>query len=168
MTNPSSQVREHPLVSILVLNYNGVRFLKDCFDSLFAGRYANFEVYLVDNKSTDNSVDFTRQNYPAVIILQTDGNNGYSRAYNLAMATAKGTYFVLLNNDVVVESDWLIHLVQAAEADTHLAALQPKIVSMVNRNFFEYAGASGGYIDRYGYPFLRGRIFYSIEQDQQQ
>jgi len=157
-----------PLVSILVLNYNGLRFLKDCFDSLFACTYSPYEVYLVDNNSTDSSVEYTLNNYPAVKILQTYSNAGYSRAYNLAMAEAKGKYFVLLNNDVVVEPGWLGPLVNAAEKEPNLAALQPKILSMLQRHNFEYAGASGGYIDRFGYPFLRGRIFYTIEPDEHQ
>jgi GT2 family glycosyltransferase len=160
--------KNRPLVSVLVLNYNGLRFLKDCFDSLFASTYPNYEVYLVDNNSTDSSVDYTMVNYPAVKILQTHDNAGYSRAYNLAMAEAQGKYFVLLNNDVVVDPAWLVYLVEAAENEPTLAALQPKILSLVQQQYFEYAGASGGYIDKFGYPFLRGRIFYTIEADEQQ
>jgi GT2 family glycosyltransferase len=157
-----------PLVSILVLNYNGLRFLPDCFDSLLASHYPNYEICLVDNNSTDSSVEYTQKNYPVVKILQTHKNAGYSRAYNLAMAAAGGKYFVLLNNDVIVDPGWLIPLVQAAEKDPAIGALQPKILSMIDRKCFEYAGASGGYIDKYGYPFLRGRIFYTIEPDEQQ
>lgn len=157
-----------PLVSVLVLNYNGLRFLQNCFDSLLASHYPNYEIYLVDNNSTDTSVEYTHQHYPDIKILQTHANAGYSRAYNLAMAEAAGKYLVLLNNDVRVKSDWLIHLVRAAEKEPDLAALQPKVLSMVEQNYFEYAGASGGYIDTYGYPFLRGRIFYTIEPDEHQ
>jgi hypothetical protein len=162
------QSQNLPLVSILVLNYNGLRFLSDCFNSLLAGHYPNYEIYLVDNNSTDNSVEYTQKNYPVVKILQTHKNAGYSRAYNLAMAAAGGKYFVLLNNDVIVDPGWLIPLVRAAERDLTVAAVQPKILSMLDRKYFEYAGASGGYIDKYGYPFLRGRIFYTIEPDEQQ
>ena len=157
-----------PLISILVLNYNGKKFLKACFDSLLESEYRNSEIVLVDNNSTDDSVAFTMETYPAIRIVQTHLNGGYSRAYNIAFSQAKGKYFVLLNNDVVVDRGWLKPLVEAAERDPAIGALQPKIRSLVDDGFFEYAGASGGFIDKYGYPFLRGRIFYTIEKDEGQ
>lgn len=154
-----------PLVSILVLNYNGMQFLKQCFESLFKSEYSNFEVVLVDNNSTDESVEFTNEHYPNIKIIQTQKNAGYSRAYNIAFQEAKGKYFILLNNDVVVEKKWLEPLVKVAESDEYIGALQPKIRSLIDEGYFEFAGASGGFIDIYGYPFLRGRIFYTIEKD---
>jgi len=157
-----------PLVSILVLNYNGKHFLKACFDSLLGSDYQNFEIVLIDNNSTDDSVAFTRASFPDTRIIQTGLNGGYSRAYNIAFEHAEGKYFVLLNNDVVVDKRWLKPLVEAAEKDPSIGALQPKIRSLIDEGFFEYAGASGGYIDKYGYPFLRGRIFYTIEKDEGQ
>jgi GT2 family glycosyltransferase len=95
-------------------------------------------------------------------------NEGYSRAYNIAFNHAKGKYYVLLNFDVQVDANWITPLVEAAERDATIAALQPKLLSMIDKGYFEYAGASGGYMDRYGYPFLRGRIFYDIEKDEGQ
>jgi GT2 family glycosyltransferase len=157
-----------PLVSILVLNYNGKKYLKECFDSLLKSAYSNVELILVDNKSTDDSVDFIRVNYNTIKIIQLQSNVGYSRGYNLAFPQAKGKYFVLLNNDVKVDPDWLNELVQVSEKDDKIGACQPKILSMNNPDYFEYAGASGGFIDKYGYPFLRGRIFNTIEKDQGQ
>jgi len=157
-----------PLVSILVLNFNGKHFLKACFDSLLKCTYVNFEIILVDNNSTDGSVVFTEQHYRQVKILQTGKNGGYSRAYNLAMEQAEGKYAILLNNDVEVPPDWLEPLVNAAESDAQIGALQPKILSLIDEGYFEYAGASGGFIDRYGYPFLRGRVFFTIEKDEGQ
>jgi GT2 family glycosyltransferase len=157
-----------PLVSILVLNYNGKKFLKECFDSLLQSTYPNVEIILVDNSSTDDSVDFTRLNYKTIKIIQLQSNVGYSKGYNLAFAHAKGKYFVLLNNDVKVQSNWLDALVVVSEKDNNIGALQPKLLSMNNPHYFEYAGASGGFIDKYGYPFLRGRIFNTIEVDQGQ
>lgn len=157
-----------PLISILVLNYNGKQFLKACYDSLLESDYKNFEIVLVDNNSTDDSVAFTKAFFPKVRIIQTGLNGGYSRAYNIAFDQAPGKYFVLLNNDVVVDKNWLEPLVEAAEKDPSIGALQPKIRSLVDEGFFEYAGASGGFIDKYGYPFLRGRIFYTIEKDEGQ
>jgi GT2 family glycosyltransferase len=160
--------KNQPLVSVLVLNFNGMKYLKECFDSLRASSYVNSELILVDNNSTDESVQFVRERYPDVKIIQTNSNAGYSRAYNIAFKQAAGKYFVLLNNDVHVKSDWIEHLVDAAETDDTIAALQPKICSLINDGYFEYAGASGGFIDKYGYPFLRGRIFYDIERDEGQ
>lgn len=149
----------------MVLNYNGKRFLKDCFDSLRACTYENFKVMLVDNKSTEDDVAWTEANYPEVQIVQTGSNSGYSRAYNIAVGKSDAKYFVLLNNDVKVQPDWLEPLVEAAEADPAIGALQPKIHSMVQTDSFEYAGASGGFMDYLGYPFMRGRLFFDIEKD---
>jgi len=154
-----------PLVSILVLNYNGKRFLKECFDSLYQSEYPNYEVVLVDNNSTDDSVAYTQSEYPNVRIVQTGLNAGYSRAYNIAFRESSGKYYILLNNDVVVDKNWLEPMVKAAEDDDRIGALQPKIRSLIDDGYFEYAGSSGGFIDKYGYPFLRGRIFYTIEKD---
>ncbi len=159
---------ELPLVSVLVLNYNGKKFLQECFDSLKSGTYKSTEILLIDNKSTDDSIAFTKEHYPDVRIVQTHANAGYSRAYNIAFNHAQGKYVVMLNNDVRVDPDWLKPMVDVAENDPDIAALQPKILSMLEPNHFEYAGASGGYIDRYGYPFLRGRIFFTIEPDEGQ
>ena len=157
-----------PLVSILVLNYNGKQFLQACFDSLLAGTYQNYEIVLVDNNSSDDSVAFTKENFSQVKILQTGSNAGYSRAYNLALRAARGKYAILLNNDVEAAANWLEPLVAAAENDQSIGALQPKIRSLIDEGYFEYAGASGGYMDIYGYPFLRGRLFFTTEKDEGQ
>ncbi|MFQ5864095.1 MAG: glycosyltransferase family 2 protein [bacterium] len=162
---PEEITKNHPLVSVIVLNYNGRRFLEECFRSLVKTSYPNFEIILVDNNSTDDSISYTKQNYQQIKIIQTNSNSGYSRAYNISFKKANGKYFVLLNNDVKVEPDWLDFLVKAAENDDSIAALQPKILSMLDTGYFEYAGAAGGFIDKYGFPFLRGRVFFTIEKD---
>ncbi len=161
-------INREPLVSILVLNYNGKKFLKECFDSILKSTYPNFEIVLVDNNSSDDSSAYTQANYPMVKIVQTHRNAGYSRAYNIAFREVQGKYYILLNNDVVVAENWLEPLVSVAESDSKIGALQPKIRSLIDDGYFEYAGASGGFMDKYGYPFLRGRIFYTIEQDEGQ
>ncbi len=161
-------INREPLVSILVLNYNGKKFLKECFDSILKSTYPNFEIALVDNNSSDDSVAYTQANYPMVKIVQTYRNAGYSRAYNIAFRKVQGKYYILLNNDVVVAENWLEPLVNVAESDSKIGALQPKIRSLIDDDYFEYAGASGGFMDKYGYPFLRGRIFYTIERDEGQ
>lgn len=159
---------EQPLVSVLVLNHNGKHFLQDCFESLYASTYPHQELILVDNASTDDSLPYMRDHFPEVSILESGGNIGYSGAYNLAFKKAKGKYFVLLNNDTKVDPDWLEPLVEEAEKDERIGMLQPKINSMIDLGYFEYAGASGGHMDRYGFPFLRGRIFFHIEKDEGQ
>jgi len=161
----SAAQKSMPLVSILVLNYNGKKYLKDCIESLLHCSYLNYEIILIDNNSTDDSISYLKNNYSQIKILLMERNEGYSRAYNIALKQAKGKYCVLLNFDVIVHPNWLDYLVAAAEQDDTIAALQPKLLSAIDQGYFEYAGASGGYIDKYGYPFLRGRIFYSIEQD---
>ncbi len=159
---------KQPLVSILVLNYNGKDFLKACFDSLLAGTYPSYEIILVDNNSSDDSVVFTQENYTRIKVLQTGSNAGYSRAYNLALRECNGKYAVLLNNDVEVVANWLEPMVDCAESDDAIGALQPKIRSLIDEGYFEYAGASGGHMDIYGYPFLRGRLFFTTEKDEGQ
>ena len=154
-----------PLVSILILNYNGKRFLDDCFQSVLKSTYPNFEIIMIDNLSNDESVAYTEKNYPEVKIFQNGVNGGFSLAYNNGFRTANGKYFVVLNNDVKVESGWLEPLVEEAEKDPKIGALQSKLVSMLEPDKFEYAGASGGYLDRYGYPFTRGRLFDTMEDD---
>ena len=156
---------DQPLVSILVLNHNGKRFLDDLYASLKSSTYPNFQVMLIDNASTDDSVAYTKEHYPSVKVFETGVNGGFSLAYNLGFKQAGGKYFLMLNNDVTVEPDWLEPLVEAAENDNSIAALQPKLVSMLDPNDFEYAGASGGFMDVFGFPFLRGRVFNYLEKD---
>ncbi len=154
-----------PLVHVVVLNYNGMRFLKDCFESLEKTTYQNMEVVLLDNCSTDESTDYIKKKFPKTRILQTGINGGYSLAYNLAFKQCSGKYMVMLNNEVIVRSNWLEPMVQEAESDALIAAVAPKLIYMQDRSMFEYAGACGGFIDKYGYPFAKGRVFYTIEKD---
>lgn len=156
---------KNPPVSILVLNYNGKKFLDDCFNSLFKSDYDNYEIIMIDNQSTDDSVAYTQQNYPEVKIFQNGVNGGFSLAYNNAFKIAGGKYYVILNNDVKVDPGWLKPLVEYAENHPDTGAVQPKLLSLIDPAKFEYAGASGGFLDRYGYPFTRGRVFETIETD---
>ncbi len=155
----------YPQVDIIVLNYNGKKFLDDCFQSVFKSTYPNFKVYLLDNASTEDDVAYVSEKYPQVGIIKNPLNNGYCAAYNLAFSVCKGKYYLCLNNDVRVHPGWLEPLVELAEKDNTIGALQPKLVSFFNEQEFEYAGASGGKMDVYGYPFLRGRVFDTIEPD---
>ena len=157
-----------PLFSVIVVNYNGQSFLKDCFDSLLRTTYPSVEILMVDNGSTDDSVSFVEQHYPQVKLIKSPTNLSYSGGNNLGIRHAAGDYVVMLNNDTEVPPGWLEPLAEEFASDQAIAACQPKILKMTDRSSFEYAGAAGGYIDRYGYPFLRGRIFDVIEQDRGQ
>ena len=154
-----------PLVSVIILNYNGLAFLPRCLETLFASTYRPLEIIVVDNASKDGSLDYIRQNYPEVKILAFDENFGYSGAYNRAVQSAAGEILVLLNFDVEVEPDWLNQPVELFVQDERLGACQPKLLGLRKRTHFEYAGGSGGFMDCYGYPFARGRVFDVLEED---
>lgn len=158
-------VEKFPLVSVIILNYNGMQFIDDCLNSVLKSTYPNYEVIFTDNLSTDESVSHVEKNFPEVKVFQNGVNGGYSLAYNNSFKVAKGDYYILLNNDVTVEPNWIEPLVVEAEDDPEVGALQSKLLSMVDNANFEYAGAAGGFIDKYGYPFLRGRVFYEMEAD---
>ena len=154
-----------PIVSVIVTNYNGLSFLKGCFDSLLASASPDTELLMVDNGSTDESVAFMERHYPRVRIIKSATNLSYSGGNNLGIRHARGQYVVLLNNDTEVTPGWLEPLLDEFGSDERIAACQPKVLSMTNRKAFEYAGAAGGFMDRLGYPFLRGRVFDTVEED---
>lgn len=155
----------NPEVAVIVLNYNGMQFLEKCFDSLLKSTYSGMQLLMYDNFSTDESINFVEQKFPKVKIVRSNVNGGYSRAYNEAAKHTSAKYAVLLNNDVEVEPGWIEPLVRAAEEDNNIAALQPKLLWLLDRKRFEYAGSAGGEMDKYGFPFLRGRLFATIEYD---
>ena len=157
--------KDFPTVSVIVVNYNGLSFLKGCFDSLLASASPDTELLMVDNGSTDESVVFMERHYPRVRIIKSATNLSYSGGNNLGIRHARGQYVVLLNNDTEVTPGWLEPLLDELGSDERIAACQPKILDMTNRKAFEYAGAAGGFMDRLGYPFLRGRIFDTVEED---
>jgi len=157
-----------PLVSIIILNYNGLKFLPRCLSSLAATEYAPTELIVADNGSTDGSLDYLRTEYPQVKIIEFGANWGYSGAYNRAIPQVSGKYCVLLNFDVEVEPNWLSSSIEILEQDPKIAAAQPKLKQYQNHTMFEYSGGAGGYLDAYGFPFVRGRIFDTIEEDRGQ
>lgn len=160
--------RLKPIVTIVILNYNGVAFLQQFLPSVMATTYINKRVVIADNCSIDNSLMWLKENYPEIQLLQNTKNNGYAGGYNWALKNIESDYYVLLNSDVEVCKDWIEPIIELMEKDNKIAACQPKILSWHNKNNFEYAGASGGYIDAFGYPFCRGRIFDFCENDLQQ
>lgn len=130
-----------------------------------ATEYRNMEVIVADNGSMDDSIYFLEKNYPTIKILKNKNNLGFAGGYNWALQLVDAPYYVLLNSDVAVQPNWVAPIIALMEANTNIAACQPKLLSYSNPNLFEYAGASGGWIDCLGYPFSRGRVFDVCEQD---
>ena len=151
-------------IAIVILNWNGLKFLEQFLPSVI--QYSEgAEIIVADNNSTDGSIQFTKDNFGDVRIIKIDTNEGYSKGYNTALAQVKAEYYVLLNSDVEVTAGWLHPIIALMASDPLIAACQPKIKSYHQREYFEYAGAAGGFIDKYGYPFCRGRIFDQLEKD---
>jgi GT2 family glycosyltransferase len=153
-------------VAIVILNWNGIDYLKKYFPSVVAHTDPGLaEIYIADNGSSDQSVNWVSQQYPQVRIIQLDRNYGFAEGYNLALRKIQSSYFLLLNSDVEVTPRWLEPLVNILDSDPSAGACMPKIKSLLDRSSFEYAGAAGGFIDKYGYPFCRGRILNHVETD---
>lgn len=153
-------------VSVVILNWNGVDILREFLPSVL--RYSEgegTEVCVADNASTDDSREMLRREYPTVRVIELERNYGFAEGYNRALTQMEAEYVVLLNSDVEVTPHWLDPLKAYMETHPDTVACQPKILSHRNKDYFEYAGACGGYIDRYGYPFCRGRIFDVVEKD---
>ena len=153
--------------AVVVLNWNGINWLKK-FLPILIEKSKDVNIYIADNASTDNSVDYVNNNFPNVKVLKNFSNEGYAKGYNDALETLKEEFFVLINSDIEVTDNWIKPIINLMEANSDIAACQPKILSFHDRNKFEYAGACGGFIDTLGYPFCRGRIFSDLEDDNNQ
>ncbi len=157
-----------PLVSIIIPHFNGREILRNCLEAVEKTKYQNKEVIIVNNASTDGSMDDIHHSFPWALLVNNEKNLGYAGGCNSGLVSASGEYILFLNNDTVFEPDWLSVLVGVCEQDEKIAACQPKIRSLVNREMFDYAGAAGGLIDIFGYPFAKGRLFFTLEKDEQQ
>lgn len=156
-------------VAVVILNWNGVKYLKEFIPFLI--KYSsinNVGLFVADNGSTDNSIEFLKTNHNEINLILLEQNFGFAEGYNKALEKIDSEYFVLLNSDVEVTEMWLEPLIKLLDSDTTIAACMPKIMDYYKRDYFEYAGAAGGFIDKYGYPFCRGRIFNEIEKDNAQ
>ena len=153
--------------AVVVLNWNGINWLKK-FLPILIEKSKDVNIYIADNASTDNSVEYVNDNFPNVKVLKNFSNEGYAKGYNDALETLKEEFFVLINSDIEVTDNWIKPIINLMEANSDIAACQPKILSFHDRNKFEYAGACGGFIDTLGYPFCRGRIFSDLEDDNNQ
>nr|WP_321452912.1 glycosyltransferase [uncultured Carboxylicivirga sp.] len=155
--------------AIVILNWNGRSLLKQFLPVVIKNsNRSDVEIIVADNASTDNSLEYIKMNHPEIKTILLDQNYGFAGGYNKALQQVEADYYILLNSDVAPESNWLNPLIGAMDENENLAACMPKIRAYNSPNFFEYAGASGGYIDLFGYPFCRGRILNEIEEDKGQ
>ncbi len=155
-----------PEVDIILLNWNNYHFTKPCVESLLESTYPNIKIYVVDNGSKKEVVRQLKEDFGKhVIIIENGRNLGFAEGNNVALREVKGKYSVILNNDTIVDPGWLEPLIETMENDRGIGACQPKIKSLEDKKYFEHAGAAGGFMDVYGYPFTRGRVFTTIEED---
>ena len=152
-------------VAVIILNWNGQKYLQQFLPTLIQYSKEEAEIIVADNASSDDSVAFLTTHYPEIRIIRNPDNGGFAKGYNLALSQVKADYYILLNSDIEVTENWIHPVITLMEQDKQIAACQPKIRSYLEPKKFEYAGAAGGFIDKYGYPFCRGRIFLSIEED---
>ena len=152
-------------VAIVILNWNGRAMLQQYLPSVVSYSQAEAEVIVADNASTDDSLQWLAENFPHIRTIVLDQNYGFAGGYNMALKQVESEYYILLNSDIEVTDHWLTPLIEEMEAHKEIAACQPKLLSMHDKNAFEYAGASGGFLDKYGYPYCRGRIFDKVEKD---
>lgn len=154
-------------IAVVILNWNGAKLLEQFLPSMVA--YSDeANIYVADNASTDNSIAVIKEQFPSVKIIQNEGNFGFAMGYNVALQTIEEPYYALVNSDIEVTENWLSPIVSLFDNEPNVGIIQPKILDYKNKEYFEYAGAAGGYIDSYGYPYCRGRIFDTIEKDNHQ
>jgi len=152
-------------VAIVILNYNGRKYLEQFLPAVIASAYTNKKVVVADNASTDDSISFVKTQFPEVEVIINTQNDGFAGGYNWALQHVSADFYVLLNSDVEVPTNWIEPVISLMEQHPDIGAAQPKMIAYNDRSSFEYAGACGGWIDCLGYPFSRGRIFDVLEND---
>ena len=158
-----------PKVAVVILNWNGLKFLQQFLPSVLQSSWPNLQVVVGDNGSTDGSVEFLKARYAnEVTVIQNDENYGYTGGYNRVVNQVTADYYILLNSDIEVTPHWIEPVIGLMESDSSIAAAAPKIKAYDRKSYFEHAGAAGGFIDQLGYPFCRGRLFYEVEEDKGQ
>lgn len=154
-------------LAVAILNWNGRNWLEKFLPNVLQFSQ-NADIYVIDNLSTDDSVEFLQNNYPTVHIIRNDKNYGFAGGYNEGLKSIHHEYYCLLNSDVEVTGNWTEPVLELMEKNPSISAVQPKILSYHNRSYFEFAGAAGGLIDNLGYPYCRGRVFDDLEEDKGQ
>ena len=156
-------------IAVVILNWNGKDLLAKFLPSII--QFTNQEIatiYVADNASTDDSIEFVRQQFPTIKIIKNNENGGYAKGYNNALKNIKADIFALVNSDIEVTENWLEPILDYFNLHKNTAIIQPKILDYKNKLYFEYAGAAGGFLDEFGYPFCKGRVFDTVEKDELQ
>tara|TARA_B100001057_G_scaffold501242_1_gene622377 strand:- start:5093 stop:6103 length:1011 start_codon:yes stop_codon:yes gene_type:complete len=154
-------------IAIVLLNWNGEKLLRRFLPTLVTNSL-KAKIYVIDNGSSDNSVKYIKNNFQNIKCIVLKKNYGFAEGYNLGLKNINADLFCLINSDIEVTKNWLEPVIRLFKSDTDISIAQPKILNYNKKNFFEYSGAAGGYIDSYGYAFCRGRIFSTLERDQNQ
>lgn len=153
-------------IALVILNWNGENLLEKFLPSIVEfSSIPNVSIWVADNASTDNSIQFLKENYPIINIVQNATNGGYAKGYNEALKRIEADVYGLINSDIEVTKNWLNPIISSFKNDSETAIIQPKILDFKNKSKFEYAGAAGGFVDKFGYPYCRGRIFNELEED---
>jgi len=155
-------------VAVVILNWNGEKLLEQFLPSIVNFSAEQADIYLADNASSDNSVSYIKEHFPAVKIIENATNGGYAKGYNDALQSIKADIYCLINSDVEVTENWLSPITEVFHKEENTAIIQPKLLDFKDKTKFEYAGAGGGFIDLYGYPYCRGRVFNRLETDEGQ
>ena len=158
----------NPSVAIVILNWNGKHHLQQFLPFVLTTNYTNCKIIVADNGSTDDSISYLQNNFPQVELIILKENFGFAKGYNEALKKVEADYYVLLNSDVEITAGWLQPMIALLESNPLYAVCQPKILAYKNKKDFEYAGGAGGWLDSFGYPFARGRIFDVCEEDKGQ
>ena len=161
-------MNNYPSVALVILNWNTSHFLKRFLPSILSTTYLNKEIYVIDNCSEDDSIVLLRESFPSVHVIEMHSNKGYASGYNFGLSQIKAKYYLLVNSDIEVTAGFIEPLINLMESNLQIAACQPKLLSLDEKDMFEYAGAAGGWIDSAGYPFAKGRVLLTIEKDQGQ
>ncbi|WP_418123985.1 glycosyltransferase family 2 protein [Chryseobacterium sp. PTM-20240506] len=154
-------------LAVVILNWNGKEWLEKFLPAVVRFS-ADADIYVIDNLSTDNSIDYLKSQFPTVKIIYNDKNYGFAGGYNTGLKNIRADYYCLLNSDVEVTENWIAPVLDLFERDPEIVAIQPKVLSYQNKKYFEFAGAAGGLIDNLGYPYCRGRVFDDVEEDKGQ
>jgi GT2 family glycosyltransferase len=165
---PEHQIKTIPKLAIVVLSYNGKDLLEKFLPPILATRTSYAEVYVVDNASTDGTYEFLQERFPEIRIIKLLVNKGFTNGYVESLPFIEAEYYVLISSDVEVAPGWIDPIINLMDSDPTIGICQPKIKSYNQKTQFEYSGAAGAYIDKYGYPFCRGRIFFTVEEDNNQ
>lgn len=157
-------MKNHSRVAIIILNWNGLDLLREYLPNIIQ-HSKGAEIIIADNGSTDDSLSFLNDNYPEIRIIDNKENLGFAGGYNKALSQVESEFYIVLNSDIKVGPNWISPIIELMDSNSEIAIAQPKILSLLEPNKFEYAGASGGFIDYLGYPFCRGRLFETLEED---